>query len=74
MRGWLHQCNFKALCQAFSRESRVPLVSLVSIVPGVSLLLCAIPMFFYEISGNKKKEMQKALAAKREADGFTVAE
>jgi Na+/melibiose symporter-like transporter len=48
--------------------------SLVSIVPGVSLLLCAIPMFFYKISGDAKKQMQKDLAAKRAAEGFTVAE
>ena len=40
--------------------------SLVSIVPGLSLLLCAIPMFFYEISGDKKLEIQNLLAKKRE--------
>lgn len=57
-----------------TRGQNFAMFSLVSIVPGVSLLLCAIPMFFYEISGQKKQEMQKALAAKREADGFTVAE
>lgn len=48
--------------------------SLVSIVPGLSLLLCAIPMFFYQISGEKKKKMQADLQAKREAEGYTVAE
>ena len=48
--------------------------SLVSIVPGVSLLLCALPMFFYQISGEKKKKMQAELQAKREAEGYTVSE
>ena len=41
--------------------------SLISVVPGVCLLLCAIPMFFYKISGSYKKEMVEQLAAKREA-------
>ena len=44
-----------------TRAQNFAMFSLVSIVPGVSLLLCAIPMFFYEISGQKKKEMQKNL-------------
>jgi GPH family glycoside/pentoside/hexuronide:cation symporter len=57
-----------------ARSQNFAMFSLVSIVPGLSLLLCAIPMFFYEISGKKKKDMQEALAAKREAEGFTVAE
>ena len=29
--------------------------SLVSVIPGVSLLLCALPMFFYKISGKEKR-------------------
>ncbi len=53
-------------------SSRFAMFSLVSIVPGVSLLLCAIPMFFYKISGNKKKEMLEQLAQKREAEGFII--
>ena len=55
-----------------TRSQNFAMFSLVSIVPGLSLLLCAIPMFFYEISGQKKKDMQKALVAQREASGFTV--
>ncbi len=57
-----------------TRAQNFSMFSLVSIIPGLSMLLCAIPMFFYEISGKKKKDMQEALAAKREAEGFTVAE
>jgi Na+/melibiose symporter-like transporter len=48
--------------------------SLVSVIPGVSLLLCAIPMFFYKISGKEKEKMIEDLRAKREAEGFTVEE
>jgi hypothetical protein len=31
-------------------------------------------MFFYKISGEKKKQMQAALAEKREAEGYLVEE
>ena len=48
--------------------------SLVSVIPGVSLLLCSIPMFFYKISGKEKEKMIEELKAKREAEGFNVAE
>ncbi len=57
-----------------TRAQNFSMFSLVSIIPGLSMLLCAIPMFFYEISGDKKKQMQAALAAKREAEGYTVEE
>ena len=57
-----------------TRSQNFAVFSLVSIVPGLSMLLCALPMFFYEISGEKKKEMQAALAAKRDAEGYTVAD
>ena len=55
-----------------TRGQNFAMFSLVSIVPGLSMLLCAIPMFFYKISGDFKKKMQKDLAAKRAAEGFTV--
>ncbi len=57
-----------------TRAQNFSMFSLVSIIPGLSMLLCAIPMFFYEISGDRKKEMQAALAEKREAEGYTVVE
>ena len=46
--------------------------SLVSIVPGVSLLLCSIPMFFYKISGKNKTQMLADLDAQRRAKGIIV--
>nr|MCR5042232.1 MFS transporter [Clostridia bacterium] len=57
-----------------TRTQNFAMFSLVSVVPGVSLLLCALPMFFYTISGDRKKQMQAALVAKREAEGFKVTE
>ena len=55
-------------------EMRFAMFSLVSIVPGVSMLLCSIPMFFYKIAGKEKKDMVAALQAKRETEGLVVTE
>ena len=48
--------------------------ALISIIPGISMLLCSLPMFFYKLSGENKKKMQEELAAQREARGFKVSE
>ena len=48
--------------------------ALISIIPGISMLLCAIPMFFYKLSGENKTRMQKALAEQREASGHKIEE
>lgn len=38
---------------------------LVSLVPGLCLLLCAIPIFFYDLVGDKKANVTKELAERR---------
>lgn len=48
--------------------------SLVSVIPGISLLLCALPMFFYKISGKEKERIVSELKAKREAEGIVIEE
>ena len=48
--------------------------SLITIVPGVSLMLCAIPIFFYDIVGEKKATITRELAEKRAARGVVVEE
>ncbi len=48
-----------------TRMQNFGMFSLVSVVPGVSLLLCSIPMFFYKISGKEKQRIVDELAAKR---------
>ena len=58
----------------FTRAQNFAVFSLVSIFPGVSLLLCSVPMFFYKISGKEKDKMIEDLKAKREAEGFVIAE
>lgn len=53
---------------------RFAMFTLVSLIPGISMMLCAIPMFFYKIAGKEKDKMLADLKAKREAEGFVVAE
>lgn len=55
-------------------NQRFAMFSLVSIVPGVSMLLCAIPMFFYKISGKNKEKMEAELAEQRKVRGIEINE
>lgn len=55
-------------------NQRFAMFSLVSIVPGISLLLCAIPMFFYKISGEEKIRIGEQLARQRKARGIEIEE
>lgn len=48
--------------------------SLVTIIPGISLLVCAIPMFFYDLVGEKKDRVTKELAEQRVARGIKIEE
>ncbi len=57
-----------------TRTQNFAVFSLVSVVPGVSMLLCALPMFFYNISGSKKEKMIADLEAKREKEGIVINE
>ena len=51
---------------------RFAMFSLVSIVPGISMLLCAIPMFFYKIAGKEKQRIVSELAEKRAERGIVI--
>ncbi|MCL2508139.1 MAG: MFS transporter [Oscillospiraceae bacterium] len=51
---------------------RFAMFSLVSLVPGISLLLCAVPLFFYDITGEKKAKITRELAEQREARGIVI--
>lgn len=53
---------------------RFAMFALVSIVPGISLLLTAIPMFFYDIVGEKKEKITVELAEMRIERGIVVSE
>ena len=53
---------------------RFAMFTLVSLLPGISMLLCSIPMFFYKISGKNKEKMLADLKEKREKEGMVIAE
>ena len=53
-------------------NQRFAMFSLVSIIPGLSLLLCSVPMFFYKISGKEKIRMEEKLAQQRKARGIEI--
>ena len=57
-----------------SHGIREGMFSLISIVPGISLLLCMIPMFFYDLTGDKKERVTKELAEKRVKEGMVISE
>lgn len=48
--------------------------ALVTIVPGLSLLLCAIPLFFYDLTGKKKEKVFSELAELRKKRGIEIDE
>ncbi|HQC55360.1 MAG TPA: MFS transporter [Clostridia bacterium] len=51
---------------------RFGMFSLVSILPGISLLLCTIPVFFYDLIGKKKNKILKELEEQRIEKGITI--
>ena len=57
-----------------TRSQNFAVFALVSIIPGLSMLLCSLPMFFYSISGERKKKMREDLAIARAERGITVEE
>lgn len=55
-----------------STTQNFAMFSLVTIVPGASLLLCAIPLFFYDLTGKKKEKIFAELAEQRKEKGIVV--
>ena len=55
-----------------STTQNFAMFSLVTIVPGASLILCAIPLFFYDLTGKKKEKIFAELAEQRKAKGVVV--
>ena len=49
-------------------NQRLAMFSLVSLVPGVSLLLCSVPIFFYDLVGEKKDTITRELNERRAAE------
>lgn len=55
-----------------SNTIRTGMFSLVSIIPGISLLICILPIFFYDLVGEKKKKITKELEEQRKAKGIVI--
>lgn len=51
---------------------RSGMFSLVSLVPAISLLLCMIPLFFYDLTGEKKEKITQELQQQRIQKGIVV--
>ena len=46
--------------------------SIISIIPAISLFVCIIPMFFYNITGEYRDNMEKELAEQRKRRGIEI--
>ena len=57
---------------SLSATQNFAMFSLVTIVPGISLLLCAIPLFFYDLTGKKKQQVFEELAQQRQERGISI--
>ena len=55
-----------------TRTQNFAMFSLVSLIPGISMLLCSIPMFFYKISGKEKERIVNELAERRAEESAII--
>ena len=55
-----------------SQSVRSGMFSLVSIIPGLSLLVCVIPILFYNLTGKKKEQITAELEQQRKAKGIVI--
>ena len=66
--------EYTADVTALSATVRGGMFSLVSLIPAISLLLCMIPIFFYDLTGEKKERITLELAEQRKARGIKIAD
>jgi len=57
---------------ALSAAQRGGMFTLVSVIPGVLLLLCSIPLLFYDLVGKKRQVITEELRQQRAAKGISV--
>ncbi|MCL2615490.1 MAG: MFS transporter [Dehalococcoidia bacterium] len=57
-----------------SSAVRGGMFSLVSLIPAISLLVCMVPIFFYNLTGDKKERITRELAQQRKAKGVEIAD
>lgn len=51
---------------------RTGIFSIISIIPAISLLVCIIPMFFYNLTGEYRENMEKQLEEQRKQRGIEI--
>lgn len=66
--------EYTADVTALSSAVRGGMFSLVTIVPAVSLLICMVPIFFYDLTGEKKERITRELAQQRKSKGIEIAD
>lgn len=66
--------NSEAVAAAtdLAASKRFAIFSLVSVIPGISMILCAIPVFWYDLVGKKKEAVTEQLAAQRKEKGIVI--
>ena len=64
--------NITANPLEMAHSVRQGMFSIVSLIPAISLLVCIIPMFFYNLTGDFKDKIESELAQQREAKGITI--
>lgn len=64
--------SYTANPTAMAEGIRVGMFSLVTVIPGISLLMCLIPILFYDLTGEKKKRITEDLAERREKSGIVI--
>lgn len=57
-----------------SENIRFGMFSLVSLMPGISLILCIIPVLFYDLTGEKKDKVMRELAERRASARMNIEE
>lgn len=62
------------IARSLSSSQNFAMYALVSVIPGISLILCAIPLFFYDLVGEKKAKITAELAVMREKRGIKIGE
>ena len=62
------------IARTMTASQNFAMYALVSIVPGISLVLCALPLFFYDIVGDKKKKITEELVVMRQERGIEITE
>lgn len=62
------------IARSMSTSQNFAMYALVSVIPGISLLLCAIPLFFYDLVGDKKQKVFAELAEQRKERGIQISE